>query len=398
MQRRKTSLLLKFLGYCIIEIPLFSKEKFLNLCIRYGFDYFDVRVDEEAKRVYFKVSRHKHKSILTACRVWEIRAKVVVRGGLPAVLYRYRKRWGIIVGVALSFFVFFYLQGRVWRIDIKGNERLSEESVVESLLQNGVYVGAWMKNIDTDYVEHRIMIKDDDIAWISIKFVGTVALVEVKEVIDTEIKKEGTNPANLVSRFDAQIVSIEIFSGFKNVKEGDFVREGELLASGIYKSEKGPLRYSRASGKVFGRVTKEFTVEIPLVQKKKVPNGEKITKKTLIFFGKPIKFFINYRNLPITYDIINYIYSLNPFSLGELPISISVDEYYGYEMVDFQISEEEAIDQAYEMLRSMIDEELPEAQILKKSLQGEIVGGKYVLKCTVTAVCNIAKQVEFEVR
>ena len=102
--------------------------------------------------------------------------------------------------------------------------------------------------------------------------------------------------------------------------------------------------------------------------------------------------------MPITYDIINYIYSLNPFSLGELPISISVDEYYGYEMVDFQISEEEAIDQAYEMLRSMIDEELPEAQILKKSLQSDIVDGKYVLKCTVTAVCNIAKQVEFEVR
>ena len=49
------------------------------------------------------------------------------------------------------------------------------------------------------------------------------------------------------------------------------------------------------------------------------------------------------------------------------------------------------------MLRERIDYELPEAQILKKTLHGEIVDGKYVLKCTVTAVCNIAKQVEFEV-
>ena len=66
-------------------------------------------------------------------------------------------------------------------------------------------------------------------------------------------------------------------------------------------------------------------------------------------------------------------------------------------MVEMEISEEEAIEQAYEELRKRVDEELPEAQILKKTLHGEIVDGKYVLKCTVTAVCNIAKQVEFEV-
>ena len=158
-----------------------------------------------------------------------------------------------------------------------------------------------------------------------------------------------------------------------------------------------PLRYTRACGSILGRVTQTFEIEIPLVQTKKAPTGEKITKKTLNFFGKKINFFINYRNLPTSYDIINYIYILNPFSLGELPISLSVNEYYGYEMVEMEISEEEDIEQAYEELRKRMDEELPEAQILKKTLHGEIVDGKYVLKCTVTAVCNIAKQVEFEV-
>ena len=39
------------------------------------------------------------------------------------------------------------------------------------------------------------------------------------------------------------------------------------------------------------------------------------------------------------------------------------------------------MEQAYDMLRERIDYELPEAQILKKMLQGEIVDGKYVLKC-----------------
>ena len=176
------------------------------------------------------------------------------------------------------------------------------------------------------------------------------------------------------------------------------MRSGDLLVSGIYESEKAPLRYTCAFGSVYGRVTQTFEIEIPLIQTKKVPTGEKITKKTLIFFGKPIKFFTNYRNLPTTYDIINYVYAFNPFSLGELPISLSVDEYYPYEMLEVEISEEEAIDEAYEKMRQKIDATMPESQVLKKTLRGEIVDGKYVLKCTVTAICNIAKQIEFEVK
>ena len=309
MQKKKVSFLLRFLGYCVIEIPLFAKENFLNLCIRYGFNYYKIELDEEAKKMYVTLSATEYKKILTACRVWEIRTKIISRGGLPNVLLRYRKRWGIAAGLVLSVLLFLASQSVIWRIDVTGNERLSKERIMDSLLQNGLYIGGRISKIDTDFIEHRIMINDDEVAWISINIVGTVARVEVKEVIDTEIKQESTKPSNLISKFDAQIVSLEILSGFINVKEGDFVRRGELLASGIYESEKAPIRYSRASGKVFGRVTQEFKVEIPLLQVKKVLTGEIITKKKLIFFGKSIKFFINYRNLPTSYDIINYVYT-----------------------------------------------------------------------------------------
>ena len=67
-------------------------------------------------------------------------------------------------------------------------------------------------------------------------------------------------------------------------------------------------------------------------------------------------------------------------------------------MLEVEISEEEAIDEAYEKMRQKIDATMPESQVLKKTLRGEIVDGKYVLKCTVTAICNIAKQIEFEVK
>ena len=398
MKRKRPSALLRLLGYCIMEIPLSAKENFLNLCHRYSFNCYDLKIDAQRERMIVRVSLLEHKRIMTACRVFGVRIRLVSKNGLPARLWQNRKRFGIFVGLVLSVALFLSLQSVIWRVDIVGNQRLSNQEILDTLLENGIGVGSRKSGLNTDYIENCVMINNDDIAWISIKIIGTVAKVEIKEVIDTEIKQEERNPANLVSKFDAQIISLEVYSGFTCVKEGDFVRAGELLASGIYKSEKAPLRYSRANGYVFGKVTEVFEIEIPLIQTKKVPTGEKITKKTLIFFGKSINFFTNYRNLPISYDIINYVYTFNPFSLGELPISISVNEYYSYEMVEVEIREEEAMEQAYEMLRQKIDEELPQVQILKKSLHGEIVDGKYVLKCTVTAICDIAKQVEFEVR
>ena len=396
-RRKRVSLFSEIFGYHTVVIPRLLCERFLDLCMRYGFSYFNIRFDEDGKRVFIDVPSGQYKRIMTACRVWQIRAKCVGRHGLPNKISKLRGRWGLLVGACVGLIIFCFAQSVIWRIDVIGNERLSKEEIVSALAENGISVGDFKKSINADFVEQSIMINNDDIAWMSINISGTVAKVEIREVIDTEIKEKDLKPANLVAKFDAQIVAIEVYSGFNSVKVGDFVRAGELVASGVSKSERGPVRYTRASGSIYGRVTHTFTVEIPLIQSRKVQTGEKISKKTINFFGKSIKLFINYRNLPINYDIINYVYTFNPFSLGELPISLSVDEYYGYEVVEIEISEEDAIEQAYEKLRLLIDEEMPEAQILKQSFVGEIVDGKYVLKCTVTAICNIAKQVEFEV-
>lgn len=391
------SLLLWLLGYYTVEIPRPFFEDFLNLCLRYNFSYYDVNIDEDKRSVSLIVALPQLKNVLTACRMWQIRIKVVSGHGLPQRLLKYKGRYGLLVGSVLAVALFVLSQSVIWRIDVTGNSDLSTEQVLESLNENGLHVGSYISSLKTDSIEQRIMISNDRIAWMSINILGTVAHVEIREVLDTEIKEENKTPANLVAAFDAQIVGMEVYSGFLSVKEGDFVRKGELLVSGVHKEGKSPLRFSRASGRIFGRISHTFEIEIPLVQSKKVYLDEKIEKKTLIFFGKPIKFFLNYRNLPTSYDIINYIYTFDPFSLGELPISLSVDEYLAYEMRDVDISEGEAIDFAYKELRRRIDEELPDATILKKVLHGEVSEGKYVLKCTVTAICNIARQVEFEV-
>lgn len=397
MKARRIGLLTRIVGYFSLEMQRASCDSFLNLCLRYGFTYYDIIFDEENKTFIAIMPLYVRKNVLTACRMWQIRARVKEYFGLPKILARYRGRWGIAVGAILSVALFFAAQSVIWRIDVIGNERLTSEQIIESLADNGLSIGDVIDDIHTDSIEQRVMINDDDIAWISINIVGTVARVEVREVIDTEIKEKDTRPANLVAMYDGQIVSLEVYAGFPTVKEGDFVRAGEMLVSGIYNSEKAPLRYTRASGRIIARVSHTISVEIPLEQVKKVPTGEKIEYKTLIFFGKSIKLFTNYRNLPPTCDIMNYEYAFDPFSLGEMPISLRVDTFLPYVEQSVVISEEEAIEQAYQLLRERIDSELPGAQILRKRLLGEMVDGRYVLTCHITALCDIARTVEFDV-
>lgn len=396
-RRQRVSILNWLFGYYEVSLPLGSCEDFLNLCMRYGFEYYSLKLRKDENQVTLYLRATEYKRVKTACRLWQIRMKTLSLNGLPPHVLKYRKRWGILAGACLSLALLIVAQGVVWRIDVIGNERLSKERIIEALSQNGLNVGDWKASVKTDSVEQGVMINDDEVAWISINMLGTVAKVEVREVIDTDIVEKNTKPANVVALYDAEIVSVEAYSGFVCVKEGDYVRAGELLVSGIYKTEKAPIRYSHASARIMARVSRTFVIEIPQKQVQKVYSNEKITKKTLNFFDKSIKLFTNYRNLPTSCDIMNYVYILDPFSLGELPISISVDEYRPYETREVMISEDEAIEQGYELLRRKIDEELPEAQILKKDIYGEFVDGKYVLRCDLTAVCNISKQIEFEV-
>lgn len=397
MRPHRMGIFAYILGYFDILIPRVFCEPFLNLCMRYGFTYYSLSLDENEGILHVRAPLSQRRRIICACRAWQIRIRAGKTMGLPKHLGRLRGRWGMLIGAVLGIALILLSQSVLWRIDVVGNDTVETEHVLELLSENGISVGARISDIATESAEQRIMMSEGDIAWISVNIRGTVAHVEIREQVEGNADSTPTKPANLVSNFDAQIVSLEVYSGFVSVKEGDLVHRGDLLVSGIYKTENAPARYTRAVGSVIGRVRCTFEVHIPLTQTEKVPTGEKFSQKTLIFFGKTIKLFTNCGKIPPTCDIISCKYTPNPLSLGELPVSLTSTDYYPYEEWSVRIGEAEAIEQAYRELYSQIENALPEAQILKKEISGELREDEYVLCCTVSALCNIARCVEIEI-
>lgn len=394
---RKENPFLWILGYYKLCVPSSYVTELLNLCMRYGFVYYGLTLCEEVE-AEFICSRHTAKKLLSACKSYDIPIKIKSEGGAPRLLHKYRTRAGLFVGLALSVSLFCLSQSVLWRINVKGNERLTREEVTDALEASGLYIGGRLSSFDIDSIENRVILNSDDISWISVNMSGTVANVEIREVIDTEIKEKETHPANIVASRDAQIVAIEVYSGFLSVEAGDFVRTGDLLVSGIYDTKQGAYRYTRAAGRVLGKTTHTFSVEISLKREVKVYSEDIKEKKTLNFFGKSIKLFANSGNVGSSCDIINYEYNLNPLGLGDMPISLSVEKNFPYTYEVVEIDEATARELAYLELRAAIEREIPDAQLLKKTVYGELLEDSYILECTVVCIEDIAKLLEFEIK
>lgn len=386
---------LRFVGYCRVRLSIGDCERFMNVCMRYGFIYYCLELDAEHGAMRAILPIYSYRRVFTACRSRGIGIALVSRhGALPTVFAHRAHTLGVLIGTVLAVLIFILSGSVIWRVDVSGNAEMSSDEVLELLEECGLSVGSRKASLDTDIIEQAAAIRNERIAWISVNISGTVARVQIREAArGGDIMR----PANLVARYDGEIVSLTVYSGFVSVGEGDLVRAGQLLVSGIYGGDGTPLRYTRASGSVIARVSRDFKIEIPLLRSVKLPTGERIEQKTLNFFGKSIKLFLNYGNLPPSCDIMNYEYALDPFSLGALPISINTRVYLPYVLTEVELGEEEAEAQAYALLRERLDTELAGAQILSMTVDGSISGGTYILSCRTVALCDIARVLEFDV-
>jgi len=379
-------------GYKKLSFHISSAAEILNLCMRRSLVYRAEESDGESFTIVC--------SLRVARIIEKYSSEVGIKytsdeRGIPRTLGRYRHRYGIFIGALVAALVIFFSGTVLWEIQIEGEDRLSEAAVLEELRACGVEVGTPLSRIKTDTVQNKILERSDDISWIAINLIGTVAHVEIREHVEPS-HKTPPRAANLVAECDGQIELFEEVRGNIVSEIGDFVREGELLVSGVFDSDALGFRYMAAEGKVLARVTKDFHIEIPMKFQKKVYTERTYTEKYLIFFSKEIKIYSNCRNLPPKCDTIDVIERASVFGSRGLPFAVRTVSYLEYDTVDATRSPEEAIELSLAELKN----EIFEAQmgdVLRKKFKTELTEDAYLLDCTVESVKNIAKQGEIEV-
>lgn len=368
-----------------------SVSRALNVLMKNNVPFYGVKA-EGGGLVGFCLEPDAFRKYVALTAEMTIEDERVTRRGLFAFASGYKMRIGFFIGAVLCAALLAASSFFVWDINVSGQTGLSEKEILKTLEGYGLYIGAYIPNIDTMRLENELVIDTEELSYASINLRGTVAEVVVRERKEKDVENISL-PSNLVANCDGQIESIEVRGGMPTVKKGQIVKKGQLLVSGVIDSQAVGYRLVRARGEIYARISRSFTAEVPLVREKKSRTGEKKTRVTIRFFAKKINLFSNNDISFEKYDTIEEEKRLCLFDRVELPVFIIKTTYSEYVTETEKISEEQALSIAEKELAGQTEKTLSEAQILAREERTEINDGILTLYADIDCIADITSEI-----
>ena len=388
-------ILLFLLGGVTLRADFCCGTAILNVCMYYGIQYVKLKTLENGIEIKMRLSEFKRLKKL--CEERDIGYEVVKEQGIPVILSRYRKRYGIALGVLLAIAGIIAAHQFVWSIEVEGNSSLTSAEVKALMAEHGFSAGSLISSANTDRIENAIMIDSSRISWMSINIIGTVAHVQIRENQAAPPKDTSTKPANLVAKKAGMVEEMRLFRGNAVVSAGRYVEKGQLLVSGLFDSQQLGFRYTRAAGMVMARTEEQFVIEIPYEYEQKVYTGQEYCEKYLNFFDFSINILKKGNKKGQFYDKIDIVEDCDLFGIIRTPFSKATVKYMEYETAMATRSEDEALTLAYRRLDELLGDVAEQRVVVKKTVSTVIGKDSVMLICTVVSIENIAEVAEFEV-
>lgn len=322
-------LYLYLLGYCRCRVKKEHLTGFFEFCRQNDFSPRRLRRDKKSGALSFYLTLFSAAHFLPLAKANGQEIEVVGRGGLPVFLRNGMRRPGIILGVLAALALLVSSRFFLWDIRFSGATTLPEEELRRELALSGLNKGRFLPSLDTGHIEGAMLEGDSRLSYVSVNIRGTVATVQFREAEKTGEEKKRA-PANLVAGKDGVIILPMIYEGKCAVAEGEAVRAGQLLASGLLESDNNGTRFTRAAGEVYARTVERMTLRIPFEYEEKVYTGKRTRERTLLFFGKEGKLFKTTGNESEECDIIESEEWLRAGTLFPFGLRIREKAYYRY--------------------------------------------------------------------
>lgn len=387
---RKLKLLDLIFGGTHFEVPADMTEECLNKLhvsklAAYNYEKSDEKFSFDVRRK----RANKVKAVLdkSGIKVYSIRGR-----GLPFLVKRYRRRWGIAVGVLLFCGLLWTSKNYVWQIEYSGNENVSDMQIEKQLMDLGFGVGSYLPDVDFYTLCNNFLKNSRDISYISVNMEGTTAKVQVRELYGKP-EDDGIKASNLVAKYSGQIDSMTVYSGKTVVERDSVVKEGELLVSGFHEKTFG-FDIVRSTGNVYAYVTRIFETEVSFEQKVKEYTGNVSRDREIEFFGRslflPSKGNGSFECFDENIDRERVVL----FDRVRLPLILTETERLEYTERTVTLNEEEAKKNAEMQLTQLLARELADSDILERRVREEITDTSYKLICEIYCLTDIAVEKE----
>ena len=218
-------------GYLCIHINGTAPERFINLCCNKKIAIWNLQ--QIADKYQFYIRADKFKSLKPIAKKTGNVPKIQSKMGFPFYLQRYRKRKGFFAGIVFCIVLVYTLSLFIWDINVIGGSKYTPVAMLDFLRENQIYAGIKKKDIDCQEIEENIRLAYHDIGWVSAEIKGTRLIIKITETNMPVPAQKAIEPSHMIATKNAIIKSMITRSGTPQVKEGDVVKKGDILVSGI---------------------------------------------------------------------------------------------------------------------------------------------------------------------
>ena len=367
-------------GYITISIRGSRSERLINLAINRGIILRDIR--RFGSIAYMKVDIDGFKKLRPLARRTRCKVKIEKKAGIPFFIYKLTVRRGFVAGAVFFVILLYLLSSFIWFVDIVGTEEVDPHLVSELSRELGLKPGAFKNTLDLEKISNEVVIRVPDISWAGIEITGTRARLEIVEKVKGEEPGE-VGYSHIIASKDGLITDIMVISGMAEVSVGDTVTAGEVLISGILRAdfpeveeeeddpEANRIResYVRSRGTVEARVWYEGSGVSTLLEKKYEPTG-KYSSSSYIKVGDKQFYTRGDGQNPFTYSRLNQSRRIIRWRNFKLPVEIVHLQYNELNLVEKELTHQEALDKAVLQAQEEARKQLPsQAEVVEENVE-----------------------------
>lgn len=364
-------------GYLQIKVWGYAPERFINLCGNHQIIIWDLLKNKEFYSL--KLTLSDFYRIKKLAKKTKVRVVILERYGLPFFVTKNKKRKIFIAGFPICIIFLLFMTQFIWAIQFSGNSELTDDILLDFLEEENITFGTYSKLIDLPNLEMKLREEFPVITWTSTKIEGTKITIQIKEndLLSSDDKIEDSFESwDIVASKDGIVSSILTREGIPLVKNGDEVKEGDILISGsvpIYDNDGNikSYQYIQADGDVFLASTVQYDEKMDLYYQYKDYTGQQIHKYFIAVGNK--KFSWNIKN--ITFPYYDVVENLNQWKiLDNIYLPIYTGEYLFRDYV--KVDAIYAVDDGKEIMIEKFNEYLAKleekgVQILEKNVRIE---------------------------
>ncbi|MEG1137212.1 MAG: sporulation protein YqfD [Lachnospiraceae bacterium] len=334
-------------GYLHIKITGYSLERFLNLCSHRQILLWNLVPMAHSYEMNISVSGfRKLKPLLKKTNT---KVMILNRHGCGFFLHKYRKRKMFFAGILLCLAIIYTLTKFVWSIEISGNNRRTDEAVIQYLKTVDIYYGIRKSEIECEKIVKYIRKEYNDVIWVSAYVSGTRLIIDMKENTDSYLAFETKDcaPTNIISQSDGVITKIVTRKGIPQVHVGDRIQLEQMLISGQIpvindSNEVVGYQYVKADADIYAKTMVDYNYRIDADYPMKEYSG---VEKNL-YFLKIGNFIFTLGDEKHDYKEYTQVMEQIPLCLAgkyELPISVGYSTIQHYHLTNKKYTEDEII-------------------------------------------------------